>query len=483
MLVEPERAFAVVGLLSLAYDSNVRCCPRRGSGSRGAARRQKIREMARPLLEAPGASVILRFVLAAEPPPEFVPNGAAAARTSLALATLREEEARERDLLFVNQSEGFFECARKYLLFYREALSLYPRAQYLVSGDDDAYIQFAHLEAELRSVPHAVGQLTLWGLVTWRPYYENVSMDTSGVGFMGWVAHDWPAVRLRLTIDECNAAFVRSVSSGASTPADFRRLMVGSARNASLAEAAFSAACAQLVVRSRRRERGREVLTDMDHTYQKAVDAIVSRAIDPSPPFPQINGPCFAVSRGLSRLLVEDPLPRRWLERLRTTELMRTSLERGGKVPTRMRSSACYPMSDSVLGYWVSAVARAQRQPLTLVDSPINVQHHPWPTYTTGVFSNRSIVLHNLKDPNSSVWEFAARRSAGPFEPIKKRVCRSCTAMGWATWPRRDRPEDDAASSWRCCGHPAKKSVLERECRSRDCGPRRPDAIAARQES
>jgi hypothetical protein len=186
----PKDAFVVVGLLSLAYDSNVRCCPKRGSSSLGAARRRKIRELSRRFLEEPSSRVALHFVLAAVPPQSKLATGA--------LRALQEEHAREGDLLLVNMSEGFLECARKYLLFFDAALPRYPNAQYLVAGDDDNYIQLAHLEADLRLVSQLVPAtgMTLWGLLTWRSYYNNLSMDTSGVGFMGWDPVDWQAARL-----------------------------------------------------------------------------------------------------------------------------------------------------------------------------------------------------------------------------------------------------------------------------------------------
>ena len=66
-------------------------------------------------------------------------------------------------------------------------------------------------------------------------------------------------------------------------------------------------------------------------------------------------------------------------------------------------------------------------------------QHHPW--FATregrGAFSNSSIVLHELKNPQSPGWEFAARRGAGPFEPYR-RECGPCEQMGWSSvlgWP------------------------------------------------
>ena len=454
----PKDAFVVVGLLSLAYDSNVRCCPKRGSSSLGAARRRKIRELSRRFLEEPSSRVAFHFVLAAVPPQSKLATGA--------LGALQEEHAREGDLLLVNMSEGFLECARKYLLFFDAALPRYPNAQYLVAGDDDNYIQLAHLEADLRLVSQLVPStgMMLWGLLTWRSYYNNLTMDTSGVGFMGWAPVDWQAARLRLLIDRCASDLERNSINISSRV--FKLQMLGATRNASLVRR-WSAACARLMVPLRERA----LLSDMDHTRQQAALSIASRAVDPSPPFPQVNGPCFGVSRALAQRLVEDVRPRRWLERLRETEIARTVVARGGRIPSRMRGSACFPMGDSVFGFWVSDVLRARHEALNIVDSPLFVQHHPWPTYTRGHMSNRSIVLHDLKNPNSSAWSFAARMSSGPFQPTR-RTCRTCEDMGWVTWPGSAAVRD----GWRCCGKPVVTRELARECRDRVCGHRQSGA-------
>lgn len=82
---------------------------------------------------------------------------------------------------------------------------------------------------------------------------------------------------------------------------------------------------------------------------------------------------------------------------------------------------------------------------ITLVNSPFMVQHHPWFARRHGAFSNASIILHELKNPNSPGWAFAAVQGRGPFEPYS-RVCDSCRAMGWST---------DLGSpfgAWQCCG-------------------------------
>ena len=115
-------------------------------------------------------------------------------------------------------------------------------------------------------------------------------------------------------------------------------------------------------------------------------------------------------------------------------------------------------MGDSVFGFWLASIARRERLNLTLVNSMLGVQHHPWATYTRGAFSNRSVVLHGLKGAKSPFWQFAAQRGAGPFQPTTRRCgacgggggCAGCAGGGagmrWSSWP------GDPAAGWTCCG-------------------------------
>ena len=82
---------------------------------------------------------------------------------------------------------------------------------------------------------------------------------------------------------------------------------------------------------------------------------------------------------------------------------------------------------------------------VTMVNTPFQVQHHPWLAFHHGAFSNASIVLHELKNPNSSGWTFAPQRGSGPFVPYH-RQCGQCEAMGWSTIP------GNPLGRWRCCG-------------------------------
>jgi hypothetical protein len=65
-----------------------------------------------------------------------------------------------------------------------------------------------------------------------------------------------------------------------------------------------------------------------------------------------VNGPLFAVSSRLAKLLVVDPLPRRYLDKLHRTERVQTALNRPGG--PRKSNFGCWPVGDSILGRWVS---------------------------------------------------------------------------------------------------------------------------------
>ena len=80
--------FVVVGLLSMGYDNFVRCCPRRGSGARAAQRRDRIREVSAPYLQALNGRLALRFIVAGLVPPEAKPNDRRSAALQLEPQTL-----------------------------------------------------------------------------------------------------------------------------------------------------------------------------------------------------------------------------------------------------------------------------------------------------------------------------------------------------------------------------------------------------------
>ena len=350
--------------------------------------------------------VAVRFVLAGAPTPK---NG-------VALAEAHREAAEHGDVVLLNATEGRFVCSRKYLLWLREALALFPTAAYIGLGDDDTYIQLDHFFADLRSIrthPSATRHV-FWGLVMWKAYYNNVTMVTS-TGFTGWGFTDWAAVAQRTQMEACRDS---SVNSSTVCPG----------------------------------------LRD-DH-----VEAARHNQIG-SPPFPMVNGPLSALSRDLAFDLAHDAYPPQWLTALVKTPRIAASLARKGG--PRRSSFACWPVVDSILGYWVTRIGLERNQTVTLVNTPLMRQHHPWPSSIKGRFSNASIILHGLKKPlHERFRELAITRGSGPFEPFH-RECGTCKDMGWSTWP------DSPLNAWRCCGTRMEPQRLKHACRGRLC-PRTP---------
>ena len=88
---------------------------------------------------------------------------------------------------------------------------------------------------------------------------------------------------------------------------------------------------------------------------------------------------------------------------------------------------------------------------MTLVHTPVGVQHYPWPVYSDSKsYSNRSIVAHGAKRPTSRMWAIAERRMSGAFVPFN-RTCGTCAAeMGWSSYP------GSVFADWQCCGDPVR---------------------------
>ena len=165
-------AFVALGLLS-------------APGNR--PRRDKIREMSAVLSSYVDGGVALRFVLSV---PASAPDRGSVLSES-------------RDLVLLNESETPFRCGFKYVLWFAYALKAFPTAAYFAAGDDDAYFQLSHLEADLRYVhEQAAAAPTLYGLLQWRAYYDNVTLDCS-TGFMGWEFFDAQAMRVRRAMEAC----------------------------------------------------------------------------------------------------------------------------------------------------------------------------------------------------------------------------------------------------------------------------------------
>ena len=158
-----------------------------------------------------------------------------------------------------------------------------------------------------------------------------------------------------------------------------------------------------------------------------------------------VNAACFAVSRRLGLLLAHSALPTQYLAALMQTRAVRTALARPGG--PRSSSYACWPLQDSMLGYWLLRLSSERNISIELVNSPFMIQHHPFPSVTHGAFSNASIMLHGLKRRwHAPYFGLAARRGSGAFVPFR-RACGSCKALGWSHWPG-----SPVTEQWTCCG-------------------------------
>eukprot|EP00966_Prymnesium_polylepis_P021231 488310-Prymnesium_polylepis.1 len=143
-----ETAYVAFGILSTAKKE-------------GLARRKKIRAVASGFSKA---AVEYRFVLGSQAIPQ----------------ALADEAAAQHDIVILNMSEAPFRCGIKYIVWISHALAAFPRAKWIAVGDDDAFVQMEHLEADLRRVTNmTAGAPALWGLIMWRAYYNNVTLDTT----------------------------------------------------------------------------------------------------------------------------------------------------------------------------------------------------------------------------------------------------------------------------------------------------------------
>ena len=141
-----NQPFIAVGLLSTAKRNT------KANATVSLSRRAMLRNDHATFARSLGARVALRFLIAR--------NG----RLNASNPVLREA-ANEGDIVFLNMTEAKHRCSLKYFLWFRIAGKLFPSAEYFVLGDDDVYVQFAHLDADLRRV-HAQtsGEKVLWGV-------------------------------------------------------------------------------------------------------------------------------------------------------------------------------------------------------------------------------------------------------------------------------------------------------------------------------
>ena len=416
------------------------------SGSDNRPRRDKIRQVSRPFA---AGGVVYRFVLAmAESAIEH------SATTLLEARTIG-------DMVMLNVSDTPFRCALKYVMWTSWARDAFPTARYLASGDDDAYVQLAHLEADLRLAHAQVGDVpAYYGCIMWRPYYNNVTQDAS-TGFTGWTCADGQAAGVRRGMESC--------ASQAERKPAVRKLRLKSEL------APDAPACAGMA------------------SNEKRLNAVLGQQVDwDLPPFPMANGPLFAVSRPLAGLLARDleldrslslaqrepqrsgsgggspkpsssaPMtPRRWVRTMEAeTDLGRRygayrDRPKGSKMhrPVELQRRACWPNGDNVLALHVAWAAMRHGERVTLINTPPGEQHYAWPVYSDArSYSNKTIVAHGAKRPSSRMWGVAVQRMSGAFVPFH-RTCGTCgggggagSGMGWSSYP------GSMFASWQCCG-------------------------------
>ena len=107
-----------------------------------------------------------------------------------------------------------------------------------------------------------------------------------------------------------------------------------------------------------------------------------------------------------------------------------------------------------------NGVIRRNNYSLSLVNTPFMIQHHPWVAFRHGAFSNKSIILHELKNPRSPGWDFAGAHGSGPFEPFRERVCGACESeMRWSSVP------GSHVAKWECCGLANDAAAVKEACR------------------
>ena len=397
--------YLALGVLSSAvsYDTG------RSVASKSRLRREAIRNATGTSPNLRAGSVIMRFILSSRY--ATTGNPAAAERD---LAAARHEAAVHGDIHWLDMAESFHLCAWKKILWYRAAQVAWPTAQYFGIADDDAFVQLAHLEADLRGVVSASGYV-LYGLIMWKAYYNQKTLEPTKL-FGGWQYSDQSAASMRHKLDRCAAALRGEPNASALLPP-----------------------CTKVPPRE--------------------LVQLRAGSMHQSPPYPFANGPLFVVSRKLGTLLAEHAYPTAWLSELEQTPAL-LRYHRRKRVSFVLRKDACYPASfDAVLGWWVYRVAAAAGVTPTLVNTQFMVQHHPWVAFRHGAFSNASIILHELKNPRSPGWAFARKAGGGPFERTA-RVCGRCQAdMGW------DSVSGSPFGEWECCGSRITRGRVRAGCR------------------
>ena len=392
------------------------------------ARRTQLRESSRHFANV-GHSLQLRFLMAT--PPSHAGG----------VAALHDEQRLHGDIVVLAINESRFNCALKPLLWYEHAARAFPTARYYAIADDDTYLQLDHFEADLRSLRANADAYVLWGLVMWYASYDNATM-VPHESWGGWSYTDAGAVRTRQRIERCRTEW--RPGELALHGKDGRRL-------------------------GQRGKKGKnsKSRSPCDRISAANRETISRGALADDAPWPVVNGPLFAMSSSLARLLVADPLPRRYLEELHNTPRVQTALTRKGG--PRKSNFGCWPVGDTILGLWLTRISAARGINIQLVNTPFMVQHHPWPASVHGAFSNTSIVLHGLKrERNQRKFRAVAeQRGLGPLVPFRRK-CGGCAELGWSTWP------GSPQARWTCCGCDAHESKADCDERMGQRQPRKP---------
>ena len=371
-------------------------------------RRNKVRSQHRAFAHVLATHVVeVRFLLGVAP-------NSSSADAALALAKLNEEAELHKDILRLPMADSRFSCARKPLLWYAHCAKAFPSARYYAVADDDSYVHIERLALDLRSLitngAAASEDYVLWGFIMWYGVYNNITMVTHEA-WGGWQTIDRGARRQRQHLGLCRTDPSRRV-------------------------------CKKLA--------------------GWAKETLQSGGLSDVPPWPVANGPLFAVSRALGRVLVEDSIPANYLEALHQTPRVRKALARVGG--PRKSNYGCWPVYDSVFGFWIARVAEARGFVVRLVNTPGMVQHHPWPATVKGAFARTSIVMHGLKTSKPKTIAVLANieqhvRRNESFIPFRRK-CGRCDEMGWSSWP------GSAHAKWQCCGCDYKAESVK-ECEAR----------------
>jgi hypothetical protein len=186
-LGDAEQVFVALGLLSQA--GHLTWAPALGGWAICRARRNRIRESTRKLQGAgsPGRMVSIRFLLG------HLTNVDATREA-------HAEKMQHGDMVFLHLNESRFRCAEKYLLWFDFALRNFASASWIAAGDEDTYMQVAHLAEDLS--PISPRGLVLYGLIMWLAYFSPATYDTLD-GHAGWSKTDAGAAARRRSMISC----------------------------------------------------------------------------------------------------------------------------------------------------------------------------------------------------------------------------------------------------------------------------------------